>query len=425
VRRVASIVTSAEWLIVCAMAPALLFPTPARLVVLALVPLLWWCAKRATGHGVPPTPLNVALAVLLGMVAVSLFATTDVRASLGKVAGVCLGVPVFWSLKRWITDRRRLDLALMAFVGAGAALALVGLLGTRWMGKFRLLQAVVERLPGVIRGVPGAEEGFQPNAVAGCLVLFIPVQVALLVRRWPQRARDGAGLRLALEACLLALTALTLLLTQSRGAWLGIAAASALALVATTRRRIAWAAAVVVPVALAVLVIAGPRRIVQWAADQAGAGMSENTVGRPELWSAAIATLREFPLTGVGMNGFRRVMPVIHPTNTASRGMDDVHAHNHLLQAGLDLGLPGLVAYLALWIVCGALLVTMFANAAERSDRTLARGLAVALLAHFLFGMTDAIPLGAKVGVLFWMTIALVTSLHRVALAPGPAPARP
>ena len=31
--------------------------------------------------------------------------------------------------------------------------------------------------------------------------------------------------------------------------------------------------------------------------------------------------------------------------------------------------------------------------------------------------MTDAIPLGAKVGVLFWLTLALAVSLHKVALA--------
>ena len=30
--------------------------------------------------------------------------------------------------------------------------------------------------------------------------------------------------------------------------------------------------------------------------------------------------------------------------------------------------------------------------------------------------MTDAIPLGAKVGVLFWLALALCASLHQVAL---------
>jgi hypothetical protein len=37
-----------------------------------------------------------------------------------------------------------------------------------------------------------------------------------------------------------------------------------------------------------------------------------------------------------------------------------------------------------------------------------------------MFGMTDAIPLGAKVGVLFWMTLALCVSLHQVAMPEKP-----
>ncbi len=413
-QRPAAIVTSAEWLIVGAIAPALLFPTPARLLVLAVIPVVWWCARRTTGHAIPPTPLNVVLGVLLVMVAVSLFATVDVRSSLGKVAGVCLGVLVFWSANRWITGRDRLWTAMGLYVIAGSGLAVIGLLGTRWMGKFPVLGGLVAHLPGVIRGVPGAEEGFQPNGVAGVLILFIPVQWALLADTWrrpaPQRRLFGV------QVALLALTTMTLALTQSRGAWLGIVAASLLAVALATRRTRAWTALVVLPLALAGLLYAGPGRVAGWVVNQAGAGMSDNTVGRPELWATAITMLREFPLTGVGMNGFRRVMPVLHPTNTAARGMDDVHAHNHLLQAGLDLGIPGLVAYLALWILCGALLAAVMTRAETESDRRLARGFGVALLAHFLFSMTDSIALGAKAGVLFWFAIALVTSLHRVAL---------
>ena len=46
-----------------------------------------------------------------------------------------------------------------------------------------------------------------------------------------------------------------------------------------------------------------------------------------------------------------------------------------------------------------------------------AAGLAAGLLAHFAFSLTDAIPLGAKVGVLFWLTLALTVSVHRAACA--------
>ncbi len=46
----------------------------------------------------------------------------------------------------------------------------------------------------------------------------------------------------------------------------------------------------------------------------------------------------------------------------------------------------------------------------EPTDRTIAAGLGA--------GLIDAIPLGAGVGVLFWLTLSLAVSLHRVALRP-------
>ena len=79
-----------------------------------------------------------------------------------------------------MTTSGTLRIGTAVFVMAGAGLAVIGLLGTNWIGKFSVLDAVVRRIPQAIRGVPGAEEGFQPNAVAGCLVLFIPLQVGLI-----------------------------------------------------------------------------------------------------------------------------------------------------------------------------------------------------------------------------------------------------
>jgi len=37
------------------------------------------------------------------------------------------------------------------------------------------------------------------------------------------------------------------------------------------------------------------------------------------------------------------------------------------------------------------------------------------LLAHLLYGLTDAVALGAKPGVLFWMLLGLIAGLRRQA----------
>ena len=423
--RISTSVAAAELSILILISPALLFPTPARMLVVLVVPVMWLCVRHASGHTIPPTPLNAALLLLLVMVGVSLLVTFDVRFSLGKVAGVVLGALVFWAVSRWVTTPWRLAAATIAFLLCGGALAVIGLLGTNWFTKFPMFAAIINRLPRTIRGLPGAESGFQPNGVAGCLVLFVPLQVALLAgagRRAFAALHRGTRATSALTAVqwlLLALTTGTLVLTQSRGAWVGCAIASAAFLGWFGRRtRAVLLVAAVACVVWAVVV--GPQQLLNMTISQSGPGMAGNVSGRVELWSRALYGISDFPFTGMGMNTFRKVMPVLYPTFLTSPDFDVAHAHNQLLQAALDVGIPGLIAYLAMWPISAALLVRVYRRSPDPGYRTMAGGLGAGLIAQFSFGMTDAISLGSKPGVLFWFMLALIVSLHRIALPPEP-----
>lgn len=408
----------AELFIIAAIAPALLFPTPARLIVLLTLPVLAVAARRVYGRIVPATPLNVALYLLLGMTAVSALVTFDLHNSLGKICGVILGALMFWALVRWVNSPQRLHVAISAFLAAGAALAAIGLLGTNWFGKFGPVASIINHLPKAIRGVPGAEEGFQPNAVAGCLVLFIPLQAGMLFDAL--RGRTTTHERRAVwYALLLGLTTATLVLTQSRGAWIGIAAAFGIfALWFRPVTRFAAIAAIVAAAAAALYI--GPGRVASLAVRQSGPAMMQNVEGRGELWARALDAIADVPFTGLGMNNFRRLMPRMYPTVLSTPSLDIAHAHNHLLQAALDLGLPGLAAYLGLWIGAFMMLARVYRRANDALARTAAGGLAAGLIAHFVFGLADAIPLGAKVGVLFWLTLAMTTALYRMTMQRSP-----
>ena len=420
--RVSRIVTALELPAVLAMAPALLFPTTERMTVLAVMPVLWLGARLSTGRAIPNTPFNVVLWTLLTMVGVSLYATYDVRFSLGKVAGVIFGVLLFWAAGRWMTTPARLWSAGATFLLAGAGLAAAGLLGTNWADKFPVFASVSGSLPRAIRGVPGAVDGFHPNAVAGSLVLFIPLQIALLatgVHRWlagAQASRISEKAMFAGQALLLVLTAGTLALTQSRGAWAGMLVAG-LSFLCWHSRQTRLVAVVALLLVLACGVSVGPERLLNVAISRTGPGMAGNVTGRAELWSRALYGIRDFPLTGMGMNTFRRVMPAMYPAPSVPPDVDIAHAHNQLLQAGLDLGVPGLCAYVALWLLAAMLLVQVYRESDARPYRVLAGGIGAGLVAHCVFSMTDAIPLGSKVGILFWLTLALTVGLHRIAAA--------
>jgi putative inorganic carbon (hco3(-)) transporter len=152
--------------------------------------------------------------------------------------------------------------------------------------------------------------------------------------------------------------------------------------------------------------------------------------GRVEVWSRAIYGIEDFPLTGMGLNTFRHVLPVLYPLFSIGPEVDLGHAHNEFLQAALDLGLPGLIAFIALYLGAFTMVGHIWRapidlptghapddqppgrrpdRAAER--RTFALGLGGALLAHLVYGLTDAIALGAKPGLVFWLVLGLIAGL--------------
>ncbi len=418
--RLARLVVTAELPVVLAIAPALLFPSPRRLVILAVVPITWLCARIAGGPCIPRTPMNAGLWLLLTMVGLSLYATLDVNYSLGKVSGVALGVLTFWATTRWLSTPSRLRAGTAVFVLIGVGVALLGLLGTTGPVKVLGLGAIALHLPRVIRGIPGAQEGFNPNAVAGCLVLFVPLQLTLFVTGANRSLFPLASMRwsIVVEAALLVVTVGAVLLLQSRGAWVGLLVAT-VAFLVWYGRRTRVLAAVALGTCLVLAIAMGPQRMFEIAnsrhdeLDRGRPGLADVLSYRAALWSRAVYCIQDFPLSGIGMNGFRKIVPIRYPLFQVAPGFDVVHAHNHMLQAALDLGLPGLVAYLSIWLVAAALLVIVYRRSADRVFRCMAGALGAGLIAHFVFGMTDAIALGAKLGVVFWLTLALAVALHR------------
>jgi putative inorganic carbon (HCO3(-)) transporter len=168
---------------------------------------------------------------------------------------------------------------------------------------------------------------------------------------------------------------------------------------------------------LAIALVANPPPLARTLASAAQAPLDGGLSDRREIWLRALYVIRDYPLTGLGLNAFRSVMPRLYPMYRTSADFNFAHAHNLMLQAAVDLGLPGLAAYLAVWWAAGAALVAAHRAAVDPWLRVLARGLGAGLAAHFVFGFTDAVSLGAKLGVFFWFALALAAGVYQVAHA--------
>ena len=400
-----------------------------------VVPGLWLAAWLARRRPLARTPLNGALVLLCLALLASLAATYSLEVSLPKLAGMVLALGIFFAAAR-IDTQRAWAAGLVALVAGGMLLAGISLIGVDWRDKFAPLARLTARLPGWLRGLPGAEGGFDPNQVAGTLLWVLPLILALAAHAWrhpgwlarqfgPTPARAWRWL-LALAALL---CAVTLLLTQSRAALLSFAAILALAGLCLAYRlhdRRAWLLAGLALASVALWAITIGRPVLQREAVRAGIiGGDDASVlatgagrGRAEVWARSLDAVQLFPFTGMGMNTFRTVMPALFPFWNAPTTYDISHAHNEFLQAALDLGLPGLIALCALYLIAARLLWQIAAGPVSTPlwpaslRRWLSLGIAASLLAHLLFGLVDAVALGAKTGVFFWLVLGLTASLY-------------
>jgi putative inorganic carbon (HCO3(-)) transporter len=413
--------------------PPVLAPKAAFAPLLLAIPLAWFLAWRWRGRALGMSELNPAILLLALMALVSLYATCSIPQSYPKIAGLVFGLAVYFAVVGNLHSRRIFYGLVTAYLLAGMGVAALGALGSNWLRKVPFLIAVTDRLPSISFRLHGAVEGFHPNEVAGVLLWVAPLALGacifILTNLTKLRTRIGS----ARVTILLIGTAFTggatwgvLLLTQSRSGWIGAAAALLWAGATLLNRRLPlrgkWRAVFWIILAMlfvAAIVMFAPRILNEGALptleEAAGSAFSVGSLeSRVEIWSRAIYGIEDFPLTGMGMNTFREVVHVLYPLFTLPPDIDFGHAHNHLLQAALDLGLPGLIAYLSLWLGAAWMLHLIWRRSEDWGDRIWVLGLGGGLFAHFVYGLTDAVALGAKPGFLWWWLLGLIVGLYRI-----------
>jgi putative inorganic carbon (hco3(-)) transporter len=400
------------WLAV--VAPVLLFPFQRPIVTVGLLALFLIEAGRRVWSAADPashTALDLLLSIVLAAAVIGTVISPDLRGSVPKLAGILLGILAYRTIHRHCQTLPRVALGLAAVAVLGTAAIGIGALSA-FAGIQSLLPA-----PAVPRQL-GAPTIVHPNGLAGLTLLLGPGWLVLLVCRTPWTAVGAARagfwdrptIRRSLRALLGAATVLmlvVLMLSGSRSGILGlvISLVAVLAIRLSTGRltrsiKVAGAAIVVLAAATVFVVVA-----------LTGARLSVDFATRFEIWDRAVMMISALPITGVGLNAFTAVLPRLAPLQHVSPALDVAHAHNVFLQTALDLGLPGLCAYLGLLGVVGVLAVAV-ARAGDAQRRDVALALFANVVAVHLFGMTDAIALGTKVGLFFWVNLGLLSALH-------------
>jgi putative inorganic carbon (HCO3(-)) transporter len=419
-RPIGRILALVEPLALLLVAPLLLFPSlRPRWTAAGLAVLVGFMVARWVISGVlwPATPFNAALLVFGLMLPVAWWASTWHDLSWPKLMRIVLGLATFRVLVLSVYSRRTLVWGLVVFFAVGTCILALGALSTDWPFKVVLLWPLVLRLPSHLIMLPGTDDWtINVNQLAGATLLYLPLLIALAPGWWRARRRWMALLALAGAGVVTAL----LLLTQSRSGWIG-SAAGGLALVVLaglTSRRPAWLYASIVLLVLFLVVLGGasialvPQRLdVLWPSDTGLSALSS----RAEIWSRALSAIHDLPFTGSGLGAFRRVVYLLYPLFSIGPEVDIAHAHNMFLQVALDVGLPGLIAYLALVWLAGVVAWQAVRQGPSPLVRAVALGLISGMIGLHIYGITDALPLGSELSIAFWLVLGLLATLPQVA----------
>ena len=386
-KRVVSSLAAIEfWAVALAVAASML---KTSLVVLALgVAAFFWLVRWLNGGRrraiTRRTPADWAVLLLLACLPVTLLASVFPHITLPQALRLLEGVALFYAALNWAQTVTRLRWLAYAVILCGVGLALMAPISVNW---------VSDKLAYIPDGVYQhftilVADSVHPNVMAGSLVILLPLGLGLLWFGWGRlawlnRAWIGMG-TLGMLAILI--------LTESRGAWAALLAAGVL--MAVLRWKRGWL--LIPPLAAAggaILVHTGPLSLLNLLAST---DLVSSLDGRLEIWSRAVYMIQDFPYSGIGMGSFGPVADKIYPFFSYAPGRVQ-HAHNLFLQVAVDLGLPGLIAWLAILGMVAWSAWRLYRRGQQVRDgwaAGLGAGLLCSQLALAVHGLFDAVTWG-------------------------------
>jgi len=287
-----------------------------------------------------------------------------------------------------IRTRSQLRGVVIAMIWAGAIIALYGFVQFIFPDRFSGGWVDEDMFSYRLRVYSTLQN---PNVLGEYFLLIIPLAFACLLTA---KSRQGRLFYIVATIAMLA----CLVLTYSRGAYLGIIFAIAAFLVLLDRRFILPGIILAV-----IIVLALPTTFIE-RFTSIGNTSDSSTSYRVYIWLGTIAMLRHYWFSGVGPGegAFRQVYPV-YSYNTISAP----HAHNLFLQITCDTGIIGLLIILAVFYQYFKNMFHTAREASSREQRIFAIAGISSILGFIVQSMTDYTFYNYRVMLLFWAVLGI------------------
>jgi O-antigen ligase len=302
---------------------------------------------------------------------------------------------LFYSSGTLFKDRNILKTSILSFVLSSLVVASYGIYQYFFVKTPTAVAWVdVNQFPELSTRVYSTFEN--PNVLAEYLVFSIPIVLALMwsAKRYVQKM---------VSLGILGLITLCLVLTYSRGGWLGLVFAIIVFAALKDKR---FFIVIIVIALLSPMVLPS---VVETRIASIGSLEESSNAFRISIWVAAVRMIKDYWLTGIGLglSAFSRVY-----RHYMLAGTPALHAHNLFLQVGIEMGIVGLL--LLLWACLAAYIKARRPIHFEQKHSIILAGILAALAGHLIHGLFDYVWFSPKIVMIFWMYLGMTSALSSV-----------
>ncbi len=293
-------------------------------------------------------------------------------------------------------SRKHLRYLLAAMVAAGVVISLYGFYQLMNPSMFRSVWTDTDMFSTITFRVYSTLEN--PNVLGEYFLLIIPLGAAMLLTadRWPKRI-------VYLIAC--GIMCVCLILTYSRGCYLGLLFAVLVFLVLLDRRFLILGI---------VLLILSPLYLPESVLSRftsIGDMSDTSTSYRVYIWMGTLAMLKDYWFCGIGpgSDAFNTIYP-----QYAYNAITAPHSHNLYLQIICDTGICGIVVFLLLLVAFYRMMFTAIRREGDRKMRIFQIAGVSAVSGFLVESMTDYTFYNYRVMLLFWLMLGLCVLFCRM-----------
>ena len=236
-----------------------------------------------------------------------------------------------------------------------------------------------------------------PNVLGEYLILIIPIFIAFFF------VLKGLPFKLSTMA-VSGVSALCLVYTWSRGAWLGFMFSVALLLLLYNQK--AMIAVALGIISIPVLPFILPDSIIS-RFTSIGNLADSSTSYRLSIWEASLDLIHDFFWGGIGIG--HSAFANVYPKYSYSGIEAAPHSHNLFMQLTVEMGIFTLVFYLIIMVVFVQMCVSFITdkNGSDRSMKLLCLGGLCGTIAFNIQGLTDYTWYNYRVFLMFWLIFGL------------------